>query len=1089
MTSQFDEKAIFDVARQIDFEAARIDYLRQVCGDNQRLFDRVSALIQVRRRQPRFLEAPAANFVPTIASPVSERPGTQIGPYKLVEQIGDGGMGIVFMAVQKEPVRRRVALKIIKPGMDTREVITRFAAEEQALALMDHPNIAKVLDAGSTESGRPYFVMELISGVPLTEYCDANNLTTQQRLELFVLLCLAVQHAHQKGIIHRDIKPSNILVTMHDGVPVPKIIDFGIAKAINQQLTANTVYTSHGQMIGTPLYMSPEQAEHSGLDIDTRSDIYSLGVLLYELLTGSTPFDHEQLKDVGYDEVRRLIREQEPPRPSSRVSTQGKAATTASKRRSTSPLELIDSLRHELDWIVMKALDKDRTRRYQTANDFARDIQRYLHDEPVEACPPSALYRLQKFTRRHRTGALATTAVALALILGAGVAAGQAYRATKAEKLAEEQLHIAKEQKRLANEQAALAQKQKRLAEEAATRENELRVQAEEASRKAEAARQRAETVADYLVDVFRSPDPERDGRTVTVVEVMDRLQGELDTKFSEDVLLRAKLSSALGKTYLGLGIPQKALDALLTSYELHLRAEGDKAPSTLRSLVDLMDGYSAAGRYQDALVLGETSLETHRAVLGQDDSSTLKLSDGLVEAYLYAHRNDDAVRLGEQLLPLARKSLGPRHDITRSIMNDYAWALNAVGQCQAAMALHEELLELTRECCGPEHPDTLWAMRAVAGFYTWAGRYPDAVRLGEETLALMQKTLGPTHYRTLHVMANLADSHADLGNMDQAMALGDKALQALRQTLGERHLYTIKAKMTLARVWRLAGRLAESRDLLEEALQSITATHGAEHYDTLGVMQSLAATDLARGDYEKAIRSLELVVRVWGQTEARKHWAYSEAMGQLALGYSETGRHDEAVKLAKDALNLTHELLGHDHPEVFRSMSNLAVVLRKAGLTQESLDLLQQAIPSLQTRLGDRHDETLTATTRLAIALGDLGHADQAISLHSSTLALRKKTLGENNPQTLASMLLLGSTYLKQGSSEPAELLLLAAYEGFSKRHTEHPTPYDYRQAIEACEQLVQLYEKSNQPEKATTWKEKLAALTEEPKQDEASK
>ncbi len=1089
-TSQLDEKAIFDVARKIDCQEVRLQYLRQVCGDDKALLDRVAALARIHDQQGRFLETPHANVSATLDfPPIAERPGTQIGPYKLIEEIGEGGMGLVYMAAQKEPVRRKVALKIIKPGMDTREVIARFAAEEQALALMDHPNIAKVFDAGTTESGRPFFVMELVNGVPLVQYCDDNNLTTHQRLELFVLVCHAVQHAHQKGIIHRDIKPSNILVTMHDGVPVPKIIDFGIAKAINQQLTANTVYTSHGQMIGTPLYMSPEQAEHSGLDIDTRSDIYSLGVLLFELLTGSTPFDGDQLKDVSYDEVRRLIREQEPPRPSTRISTLGKAATTASEHRRTSPVELSNLLRHEVDWIVMKALEKDRTRRYQTANDFARDIQRYLDDEPVEACPPSTAYRVRKFARRHKTGVLAVSAVGLVLIIGVGVAGGQAYRATKAERLAEEQLQIANEQKRLAKEQAQLAQKQKQLAEESAARENTLRVQAEEASRKAEAARQRAETVADYLVDVFRSPDPERDGRTVTVVEIMDRLQGELVTKFAEDALLRAKLLSALGKTYLGLGLPQKALAALQTSHELYLRAEGDNAPSTLRSLVDLMDGYTAAGRYKDALDLGERNLETHRAVLGEADSSTLKLSDDLVEAYLYAHRNDDAVRLGEQLLPLARKALGPRHAITRSVMNNYAWALNAVGQCQAALTLHEELLRVTQECCGREHPDTLWAMRAVAGFYAWAGRYADAARLGEETLSLMQKTLGPTHYRTLHMMANLADSHADVGNIVQAMTLGEEALQALRQILGEQHLYTIKAKMTLARLWRLTGRLEESRDLLEEAMQSITATHGAEHYDTLTVMQSLAATDLARGEYDKATAMLETIVRIWSQTSARRRGVYPEAIEQLARGYSELGRHEDAVRLAKDALKLTRELLGHDHPEAFRSMSDLAEVLRKAGRLKESLDLLQQAVPSLQSHLGDAHDETLTATTRLAIALGDLGQCDQAIALHSSTLVLRKKTFGESSPQTLVSMALLGSAYLRHGKSEPAEPLLVAAYEGFSRRHTEHHTPFDHAQAREACTQLVQLYEKSNQPDKATAWKEKLTALTEEPKKDEAGK
>ena len=309
----------------------------------------------------------------------------------------------MFMAEQERPVRRTVALKIIKPGMDTRQVIARFEAERQALAMMDHPNIAKVLDAGATENGRPYFVMELVQGVPITEYCDQCNLTTRERLELFVTVCQAVQHAHQKGIIHRDIKPTNVLVAMQDGRPVPKIIDFGVAKAIDQRLTEHTLTTAFAQMVGTPLYMSPEQAELSPLGVDTRSDIYSLGVLLYELLTGTTPFDKDRLHAASYDELRRIIREEEPPRPSARISTlAADLATTVAEHRRTDARRLQQTVRGELDWIVMKCLEKDRNRRYETANSLARDIERYLHDEPVQACPPSAAYRLRKFARRHR---------------------------------------------------------------------------------------------------------------------------------------------------------------------------------------------------------------------------------------------------------------------------------------------------------------------------------------------------------------------------------------------------------------------------------------------------------------------------------------------------------------------------------------------------------------------------------------------------------------------------------------------------------------------------------------------------------------
>jgi eukaryotic-like serine/threonine-protein kinase len=411
------EEAIFHAALEIDAADQRSAYLDLACGDQEELRRRVEALLRRYAEAEGPLDRPVFSLAATADEPTAERPGMVIGPYKLLEQIGEGGMGLVFVAEQQEPLRRRVALKVIKPGLDTREVIARFEAERQALALMDHPNIAKVLDAGTTDSGRPYFVMELVRGVPITQFCDANRLTPRQRLELLVPVCQAVQHAHQKGIIHRDIKPSNVLVTLHDGTPVVKVIDFGVAKAVGQQLCDKTVYTRFAEMLGTPLYMSPEQAEMSGLDIDTRTDVYALGVLLYELLTGTTPFEKERLKEASYDEMRRIIREEEPARPSARVSTLGQAAATVSANRQSDLRRLSQLFRGELDWVVMKALEKDRNRRYETASAFAADVQRYLHDEPVEACPPSAWYRLCKFARRHKAALRAASVVALAVVL------------------------------------------------------------------------------------------------------------------------------------------------------------------------------------------------------------------------------------------------------------------------------------------------------------------------------------------------------------------------------------------------------------------------------------------------------------------------------------------------------------------------------------------------------------------------------------------------------------------------------------------------------------------------------------------------
>ena len=419
-SGRLDIEAIFFAARELALPD-RAGYLDLACGADAELRQRVEQFLDAQADIGSFLESPAAApLIATVDDPISERPGTVIGPYKLLEQIGEGGFGIVFMAEQQHPVRRKVALKVLKPGMDTRHVVARFEAERQALAIMDHVNIARVFDGGATSSGRPYFVMELVKGVPITDFCDQNQLTPRERLELFLAVCQAIQHAHQKGIIHRDLKPSNVLVSRHDSTPVVKVIDFGVAKALGQELTDKTLFTGVAQMVGTPLYMSPEQAGMSDLDVDTRSDIYALGVLLYELLTGTTPFDKDRLKEVNFDELRRIIREEEPPKPSTRISTLGQGASTISTQRKSDPKRLSQLCRGDLDWIVMKCLEKDRNRRYETASALTADVQRYLHDEPVLACPPSAAYRLRKFARRHKAGLWTAAAVSLLLVLAAG---------------------------------------------------------------------------------------------------------------------------------------------------------------------------------------------------------------------------------------------------------------------------------------------------------------------------------------------------------------------------------------------------------------------------------------------------------------------------------------------------------------------------------------------------------------------------------------------------------------------------------------------------------------------------------------------
>ncbi|PAY18848.1 protein kinase [Rhodopirellula sp. SM50] len=430
------EQSIFLEALDLESAEARAGYLDKACAGNAELRASVEKLLGAHALPENPLDHPVAILAPDstqdlsetlqLNRPIVEGPGTLIGPYRLMEQIGEGGFGLVFVAEQQRPVRRKVALKVVKPGMDSRDVIARFEAERQALAMMDHPNIARAFDAGTTATGRPYFVMELVRGVPITEFCDQHELSLRQRLEIFTTVCRAVQHAHQKGVVHRDIKPSNVLVTLHDETPVPKIIDFGVAKAIGQSLTDKTIYTRFTAMIGTPLYMSPEQAEMSGLDIDTRSDIYSLGVLLYELLTGSTPFEREQFNSVGLDEVRRIIREVDPPKPSTRLTTVAAALSTRSATRVRNPLPLSSAVRGDLDWIVMKALEKDRGRRYASASELADDVRRFLAEQPIEARPPSQLYQLSKFARRNKAALVTVSLIAAAMILGTAVSLWQA---------------------------------------------------------------------------------------------------------------------------------------------------------------------------------------------------------------------------------------------------------------------------------------------------------------------------------------------------------------------------------------------------------------------------------------------------------------------------------------------------------------------------------------------------------------------------------------------------------------------------------------------------------------------------------------
>ena len=786
------EVAVFSAARQLP-AGERAAYLDEACGGDAALRRRVEELLQAGEEAGAFLEEPASgaqrpadlsasvHAAENAAAP-GEKIGDHIGRYKLLQQIGEGGCGAVYMAEQEEPVRRRVALKVIKLGMDTKSVIARFEAERQALALMDHPNIAKVLDAGATETGRPYFVMELVRGVKITDYCDQNNLTTRERLDLFIQVCQAVQHAHQKGVIHRDLKPSNILVTMRDGVPVPKVIDFGIAKATTgQPLTDKTLFTAFEQFLGTPAYMSPEQAEMSELGIDTRSDIYSLGVLLYELLTGMTPFDQKDLLAAGLDEMRRTIREKEPPKPSTRLTQELAAAEKVGRVAPRAPSgervlesgahgvtrpnsqpsalnsqqvkELIPLLRGDLDWIVMKCLEKNRARRYETANAVAMDIQRHLNDEPVVVRPPSRFYEFQKTVRRHKFGFAAAAALVTVLAVGVAVSASQAFRARRAER---QEIRLREDADKARAHEAALR----------------LKAEAHEQAARTEAAK--AQAVTKFLQEALSTVNPRSGrGKSVLVRDVLDETARKLDQgAFKEQPDVEALLRRTVGVTYarLGLGAAGRPhLEKALAFARRHFSAQDAQLAEWLCDI--------APSRGAEAKPLLEEALAIQRAALGPDapeiartlqmlaqlegnhlnkqalyrqaikiyEKAGLQESDGGVHALHYlaiamreAGDPAGAIPLLREALDKSRRFGRDKSDLGDTLL-DLAYTLNLVGQREEVESLYRESLASLRESVEFAHPNMEDSLFRLSEFLKARGQPEKAEAVLLEQYALLK--------------------------------------------------------------------------------------------------------------------------------------------------------------------------------------------------------------------------------------------------------------------------------------------------------------------------------------------------------------
>jgi serine/threonine protein kinase len=890
-----------------------------------------------------------------------QRAGERIGRYKLLQQIGEGGFGTVWMAEQMEPVSRQVALKIIKPGMDTREVIGRFEQERQALAMMDHPNIAKVHDAGTTKNGRPFFVMELVKGKPITNYCDERQWSTRDRLKIFAEVCSAINHAHQKGIIHRDIKPSNVMVTLHGDKPVVKVIDFGIAKATQGKLTDKTVFTRFEQFIGTPVYMSPEQASMSGVDVDTRSDIYALGILLYELLTGKPPFDAKSLASAGYEEIRRIIREVEPPRPSSRLSTvAGEERTIIARARQVEPDKLKHLVEPDLDWIVMKAIEKDRTRRYETANGLALDIQRFLADEPVSATPPSAGYQFRKFARRNKVA----LRVAAVLAAATAVSTWQAIRARSAETLAGE-----------------------RLTQVTAERDQTAQ------------ARDEAEAVTQFLREVFHSPDPSRDGRTITVVEKLDQAARQLDAGLSLHPDRRAVLRVALADTYGAIGLPEQAVPLQEKARDHYLTNRGREDRYTLWAATNLAKHYLDAGRIGEALDIDTEVEQIRLRTLGPEHPDSISAMERIASSYAAAGKYKEAEQRLEKAFALRKHSANPESpEMLRCMLN--LASIYASGQRNPeALEIASTLLPLSEKINGPEHRHTLAARHLLARILLKEDRRQESLPLWERTVEISKKVNGPDHPDTLKFMMGLAAGYTDSGKHEDAVRMSREIVELRSKGSSKDHPETLKAVCALGIALNMAGRFEEAIEVLEGTEAPARKIYEAGSTRLVDVLVALAVACRHTGRMEKAIALMEEIVAARRRSPGRNASGVLDAERVLKSYYDEAGR-----PAAADSSHAPSTEPGAPEPP--------GQPADPRGASPDKIQKLQISLADISRLKGQESAESIAAMTELAAAHAAEGNGSKAIKQATEALDLARRHLPAGDKRTLELMKLLAAQY-----------------------------------------------------------------------------
>jgi eukaryotic-like serine/threonine-protein kinase len=888
---------VLEEAQELE-PAQRSAFLDRACSSDQSLRQEVEVLLAASDdAHSTFLESPSVpdGLIANLDGIFSEG-RLQAGQlfaerFQLLRRLGEGGMGQVWLAEQTSPVRRQVAIKLIKAGMYDEAVVQRFESERQSLAIMDHPAIAKVFDAGATPQGQPYFVMEYVPGLPITEYCDQKKLKIADRLELFIQACEGVQHAHQKAIIHRDLKPANILVVEVDGKPVPRIIDFGLAKATASHVEGESRFTQLGHFVGTPGYMSPEQAGSNmdGLhDIDTRTDVYSLGVVLYVLLAGLQPFEAKSGQKQPLDELLRKLREEEPPSPSHKVSAGRDTSAATAAARGTEPRQLVSLLRGDLDWIAMKALEKDRARRYGAPSELAADLRRYLSHEPVVARPASTGYRLRKYTRRHRVAVLVGSGLVLLLAAFSILQTLQLRRITS--------------------------------------------------------ERDRATRITDFMTGMFKVSDPsEARGNRVTAREILDKASNDMGTGLAKDPEVQSQMMEVMASTYLNLGLYARARELSQRALDARLHLLGPDDPKTLESMTQLGWILEREGHHTEAEKMERQALAGERRILGPEDPLALQTVANLVFIVQSQGHFDEGEKLAREAIEIGSRRLGPESAQVLQSMHYLAVALFNQGRYAESERESRQLIEVERRVLGPDHPDTLHAMGNLANAIKAQGRFAEAEQAYRDVIAADQRVLGPEHPRTATAMTNLANLLSTEGRLADSEKLTREALAIQLRELGPENLYTLVSKSNLANVVFEEGHVHESEKLQRETLATMIHALGPENRDTLSSQYLLAGVLNREGRYAEAEKLARGAFEIEIRTLGPQHTNTLNALMELGKALASSHRYPEASMLFRDVIEKEEKSEAKGTP--WSVWYDFACVAATANRSDDALQYLQKAI------------------------------------------------------------------------------------------------------------------------------------------------